>query len=604
MRRRAAYSIFIALVVSPLLLIGCGNSENKNGTGGSGGGTGVAGGTTKLDGGGTEGGMGGAKIDGGAVDAGGVTGTGCGADTISNVDLTSSYTGAWATSTTADGKLAGGPLIAAAPTNGSTGTGITFANWNGNFVQVTQGNTTTITFTPIALSSDTVVNTLLSNFYGGSNTQAVITFTNSNNATAVYSLVGGQTIRDYNNNTFQNGLSLTGSNSTPGLGSVTAQEWWNDGHSGMYQRLDVQTFVLPSSWNGSHLNSITIANPSDSSGSDVLSALQVRSPACAKLDAGGAPDVAPSPVDTVDAGAAGVGETSDSRVADAPIGQDAPIALDGDSGVDSAASLPTPAPDYVWYVLDETQGTTAKDSSSHHYDIANLAGVTWSEGANFDGLSGGGSVAVDSSYRTPPITISAWLTPRARADKTANSYVFQPYPTNAFGDDLPGNSGYGLGLNVWTDARRRARGGGRGPLRLHRVAEHAVVHRRPERWRCGGRLRGWKGVLHCRGHRRPWDRRRIERGPRVRQRCAIHRVHSQRHLGWQHNPLARPTQRRHSLRDQARVFGEDPRRARLQARDRRRPDRCALRRGPDDGRTLKTESGAIRSSSLLEIPDR
>jgi hypothetical protein len=451
MRRRAAYSIFIALVVSPLLLIGCGNSENKNGTGGSGGGTGVAGGTTKLDGGGTEGGMGGAKIDGGAVDAGGVTGTGCGADTISNVDLTSSYTGAWATSTTADGKLAGGPLIAAAPTNGSTGTGITFANWNGNFVQVTQGNTTTITFTPIALSSDTVVNTLLSNFYGGSNTQAVITFTNSNNATAVYSLVGGQTIRDYNNNTFQNGLSLTGSNSTPGLGSVTAQEWWNDGHSGMYQRLDVQTFVLPSSWNGSHLNSITIANPSDSSGSDVLSALQVRSPACAKLDAGGAPDVAPSPVDTVDAGAAGVGETSDSRVADAPIGQDAPIALDGDSGVDSAASLPTPAPDYVWYVLDETQGTTAKDSSSHHYDIANLAGVTWSEGANFDGLSGGGSVAVDSSYRTPPITISAWLTPRARADKTANSYVFQPYPTNAFGDDLPGNSGYGLGLNVWTD---------------------------------------------------------------------------------------------------------------------------------------------------------
>ena len=40
MRIRAAYSIFIALVVSPLLLIGCGNSENKNGTGGSGGSTG------------------------------------------------------------------------------------------------------------------------------------------------------------------------------------------------------------------------------------------------------------------------------------------------------------------------------------------------------------------------------------------------------------------------------------------------------------------------------------------------------------------------------------------------------------------------------------
>ena len=66
MRRRAAYSIFIALVVSPLLLIGCGNSENKNGTGGSGGGTGDAGGMAKLDGGGTGDGTGGAKIDGGA----------------------------------------------------------------------------------------------------------------------------------------------------------------------------------------------------------------------------------------------------------------------------------------------------------------------------------------------------------------------------------------------------------------------------------------------------------------------------------------------------------------------------------------------------------
>ena len=66
---RTAYSIFIALVVSPLLLIGCGNSENKNGTGGSGGGTGGAGGMASLDGGGTGGGAGGAKIDGGSVDA-------------------------------------------------------------------------------------------------------------------------------------------------------------------------------------------------------------------------------------------------------------------------------------------------------------------------------------------------------------------------------------------------------------------------------------------------------------------------------------------------------------------------------------------------------
>ena len=66
MRRGTAYSIFIALVVPPLLLIGCGSSENKNGTGGSAGGTGGAGGTAKLDGGGIGDGTGGAKIDGGA----------------------------------------------------------------------------------------------------------------------------------------------------------------------------------------------------------------------------------------------------------------------------------------------------------------------------------------------------------------------------------------------------------------------------------------------------------------------------------------------------------------------------------------------------------
>ncbi|HEY2901333.1 MAG TPA: LamG-like jellyroll fold domain-containing protein [Polyangia bacterium] len=102
-------------------------------------------------------------------------------------------------------------------------------------------------------------------------------------------------------------------------------------------------------------------------------------------------------------------------------------------------------------MLDETAGATAKDSSSHHYDITNLTGVTWSQGAVFDGVSCGGSASVDPSYRVPPVTISAWLTPQARADETANQYVLVPFPTNAVGDDLPGAFGYGIGLNVWTD---------------------------------------------------------------------------------------------------------------------------------------------------------
>jgi hypothetical protein len=70
MRRRAAYSIFITLVVSPLLLIGCGDSESKNGTGGmanlDGAGTaGATGGAMNYDGGGA----GGAKLDVGASDS-------------------------------------------------------------------------------------------------------------------------------------------------------------------------------------------------------------------------------------------------------------------------------------------------------------------------------------------------------------------------------------------------------------------------------------------------------------------------------------------------------------------------------------------------------
>ena len=117
--------------------------------------------------------------------------------------------------------------------------------------------------------------------------------------------------------------------------------------------------------------------------------------------------------------------------------------------VDAPAT--TTSPDYIWFVLDETSGTTAKDSSSHHYDITGLTGVTWSQGANFDGTGGGGFVAVDSSYRSPPVTISAWLTATTRADRTSITGPLEPFPSNAIGDDIPGEFGYGFGLNVWSD---------------------------------------------------------------------------------------------------------------------------------------------------------
>jgi hypothetical protein len=126
-------------------------------------------------------------------------------------------------------------------------------------------------------------------------------------------------------------------------------------------------------------------------------------------------------------------------------------AVDG-TAADASEAVPTPAPDFIWYVLDETSGTTAKDSSSHHYDITNLTGMTWDHGATFDGKDGCGSTTVGASYRSPPITLSAWLTPVTRTDGNAVRHALQPFPPNALSDDVPGVGGYGIGLNVWSDA--------------------------------------------------------------------------------------------------------------------------------------------------------
>lgn len=187
------------------------------------------------------------------------------ADTVTNVDISSYYSSnTWATEIN-------GNEITAAPTNGNTGTGLTFADWSGEYNITDTGDTTTISIPDIALNGDADVNTLINTFYGSSGIQAVVTFTNSDGAVATYSLVGDQTIRDYNNAIYAN--DLQGYNSDPTLGDVTAQNWWGDGSDG--QRLDAQTFVLPSGWAGTALVSMTIDNPSDSNSDTVLSALQV-----------------------------------------------------------------------------------------------------------------------------------------------------------------------------------------------------------------------------------------------------------------------------------------------------------------------------------------
>jgi hypothetical protein len=167
-----------------------------------------------------------------------------------------------------------GSQIAAAPTNGNTGTGITFADWSGQFNQISPGGSTVFNI-GTSLGADTSVNTLLNTFYGLAGTNdATIIFTDSNNDTATFDLGGNDTIRDYNQNNYINDLGDGGST----LG-VTAQNWWNNDGNG--QRLDVQTFILPASWNGTTLVSMTVTNPTTGGANpnpdDVLSALQVIS---------------------------------------------------------------------------------------------------------------------------------------------------------------------------------------------------------------------------------------------------------------------------------------------------------------------------------------
>jgi hypothetical protein len=195
------------------------------------------------------------------------------AGTTTNIDISSQYGGGSVISSGNWTDALGGPSIAAAPNNGSTGTGITFANWSGQFSEIDTGDSRTFSTDGVVLAANSVVNTLINTFFGDSNIDGVVTFTNSNGLTATYSLVGDQTVRDYNNNSFTN--DLQGFNTDPSLGAVTTQNWWNNSSSGGSQRLDVQTFVLPTAWAGTDLTSINISVPSDVDADDVLSAVQV-----------------------------------------------------------------------------------------------------------------------------------------------------------------------------------------------------------------------------------------------------------------------------------------------------------------------------------------
>lgn len=201
--------------------------------------------------------------------AGALSGVTAKADTVNDVVIPYGggglYNGQWS-------QGVNGSQIAAAPTNGNTGTGITFANWSGQFYSLSPTQSMTFSTGSVALTSGATVNTLFNTIYGDNVADAQVTFSNNLGQTAVYSLVGGDTIRDYNQNFYQNGLS----GSDPG---VTAQEWWNNGGNG--QRLDAQTFTLPTGWAGTDLTSMTVLDTSTTGAQDALSAVQVVDPSAA-----------------------------------------------------------------------------------------------------------------------------------------------------------------------------------------------------------------------------------------------------------------------------------------------------------------------------------
>jgi hypothetical protein len=176
-----------------------------------------------------------------------------------------------------------GSSIVGAATNGNQG-GPTFANWAGQFDGVGSGSTLSLTFSGLpTLGNASTVNGLMNTFYGSYYTlDAVVTFTNSASQTESYDLIGAETIRDYYNNLSNNYSNLLAGVNTgaPDPGVVTAANWWNNyGNdptvSGV--RLDEQTFYLPSSWAGTTLTGMSIAdNANAGNGTEItLSALQL-----------------------------------------------------------------------------------------------------------------------------------------------------------------------------------------------------------------------------------------------------------------------------------------------------------------------------------------
>ncbi|HLI13759.1 MAG TPA: PEP-CTERM sorting domain-containing protein [Alphaproteobacteria bacterium] len=203
------------------------------------------------------------------------------AETITSIDLSSYYNGNWSSQNN------GAALAAGAESGtGNTASGLSFSDPNGRYVSIAIGSSLTISGLSVPLGTDNTLNLLTNEFFGNGsgNADAKVTVKNNLGDKETFDLVGGSTIRDYNNDGYTN--TLTG-----GAPPTTAQTWWTTGdalftgNGEPSQRLDAQTLTLASVFDGTDLTSIEILNSGFSLTSpfdDVVSAAQVttnRTPA-------------------------------------------------------------------------------------------------------------------------------------------------------------------------------------------------------------------------------------------------------------------------------------------------------------------------------------
>jgi hypothetical protein len=145
------------------------------------------------------------------------------------------------------------------PTGKQTYDGVTFKIPSPNnawFASVVNGGAGQVSVTiPVNVAHVSTVYTLMNTVFGSTQSDLLsITFTGSNGATWTYQLVGGTDIRDYNNDGYTNSIDCRIAGGPGQVGTVSA---WNNGEG---QRLDMQIYVLPSSFHGQSLASITITD--------------------------------------------------------------------------------------------------------------------------------------------------------------------------------------------------------------------------------------------------------------------------------------------------------------------------------------------------------